>query len=1814
MNENAIKIFLKTSFAFLMMAALAAPYSIVRSPTSLVGLGLQKNEARAAVSVVADSNTVNATMFEGQRKVFRNPRGTQNFYAFAAINTAGTTHVLRVFRSTDGVTWAQEGTDLMSAATAADQPIASFTIREDATNSQLIIYLVYSNKDSGTVTGYRRGTIADAATAITWSAEFDISGNRGDPVSVPVIFELNNNFLCIVSKDRGITTNRGFLLQCSTVTDPLADAASWDLFAADPFDSGVPAAANANIGFTSGTKMPAGSTNNGVAIFVIDATNRCGRPFSWNGAAITLGTQQCFTVAGNTDALEISMVPDTAANIVHVLTEDGTLLKSFKWTVTGAFPAATTVKDAGVGNSFSSLGLSVDTSVTPQKLHAFFVQSNTNTSVLLRKSNADTIAWDTADTTVVSGEASAADRLSISHQNQVSSIHLLYTLQGAAEALRYHEHSLAVAVANITVSGRLYSDEGSTPITTGKIVTVAVATATPGLFSTTADAAGKWSVGQMAQSQLGLGRPITAWVDNDVTTRAVRVTKASSTTANLENLDLYQHRVILKHEATSATSTTISDMSLFDNDNDPDIQFKANGGALSVFPGMELHVATGTEFKPGGAITLFGSASTSIHEGTLHLSTLNGTSSILTLEANALTLAGSWMASSTSIFTGSGTVTFNSTSTQTKLVVPATTNANFAALTFNGVGGSWTFGTNPATTTGAFTITAGTATAPGSGNTLYVGGAYSNSGTFTHNSGKVVFNGGAAQTLGATMIGTSAFNHVDFTGAGTKSFGTASASTTNFTIAAGAGAVTAPSTFLESSGDFSNSGTFTHNAGTVLLTGTANTLVPGGTTFNNLTIDPLTAGTITQATNNLTAAGTLHMATGDTFSIGSGLNATSSATLVLNGTISGAGLLAYQSAAAFPTSGTISSILRFDATNNNQIVSARTYGGRVEIYNNGATSRTVTLGTAGAQTVTFSGAGGLHALAAAAGSITLDGATWNPTLSISSATGDLDFTGGGAGSEIIWTGTGGWTVSGSADFTGGTFTASSTNTFVMNGTAKVLTTAANTFAGNLTLSGTITLADAVSVAGNAVVSGTVGPQSQPLTLTGTTKTLEGGAGSLGALRVDGSYTLQTADLTVGTTTLPLLGTLTVGAGRVLTSTSTLTFSGGTLDGTGTTSIQHANLTTAGTLNSNVRFDATAADLTLPARTYGANVEFLSNSAAAARTITLGAGTHTISGALLGNAANTQNVTLAGNTNNPTVTVTGSVDFIGAGAGTEIVTAGTGAWDINGSLDISAGTFTAPRASFTIARDYSNTGGTFTHNNGTTTFDGTVTQTLSGTMGGGSAFHHVEFSGAGAKTFAAIASTTNFVINTGSGTVTVATTTLSGYYLNNATFTHGFATLYIASTTAAQTLSGTMTSPSAFFGLTILNNAGTDAQTSPGVAFTSPVSASSTFTAITASSRIRFPASATSTLQNIVLNGQAVGTRLTLRSSVASTTWGLDVPGTRSVSNANVADSNACSGKTNAENVNIDASDGTNRDAGGNTCWDFVAPTPDLQQLHYRWRQDTVNENANDGWLAAQDTQADAQRTAAVRLRLEISNEGTAAAAQQRFRLEYGLRATTCGAITAWSPVGDSGSTTPAWALVSSPFLPNNASTTNFAGSLTDENGTFTSGQGKTIDNQMVGITLTGNPTTGNFTELEYAIQSSAAVSANDVYCFRVTNAGSSANFTFTVFPQVTITVPTVGGGGAGTAGADATPAVTPSGGGTGQGSGGGGESGGTPPAPPPPPPGGGQGGGGGGESGFAPPPSSSALAAVGTASLPGIALTIFGVLGLGYLIWPRKNE
>ncbi len=224
--------------------------------------------------------------------------------------------------------------------------------------------------------------------------------------------------------------------------------------------------------------------------------------------------------------------------------------------------------------------------------------------------------------------------------------------------------------------------------------------------------------------------------------------------------------------------------------------------------------------------------------------------------SNIITIGGNWLNSGT-YTPNTSTVIFNKTS--------GTQTVNNSTSTFNNVthsgGGTLQLLTNHLTAVGNLTNSGGILDV--NNLNITVGGNWSNTAVFSAGSGTVTFNSTATgKTISGTLTGTSKFNNLTFNGSGGAwSFGANSADVDgNFTITNGT--VTAPSTTLTVNGDFSNSGAFTHNSGTVSFNGNNALQTLGGsssTAFNKVTVDKGTA-----KTNILDVTSVITMATATT--------------------------------------------------------------------------------------------------------------------------------------------------------------------------------------------------------------------------------------------------------------------------------------------------------------------------------------------------------------------------------------------------------------------------------------------------------------------------------------------------------------------------------------------------------------------------------------------------------------------------------------------------------------------------------------------------------------------------------------------------------------------------------------------------------------------------------------------------------------------------------------------------------------------------------------------------------------------------------------
>jgi uncharacterized protein YjiK len=1050
---------------------------------------------------------------------------------------------------------------------------------------------------------------------------------------------------------------------------------------------------------------------------------------------------------------------------------------------------------------------------------------------------------------------------------------LIVSGSGGAVASSDDKSKSVIVSTPITVSGRLYSDEGSTLVTSGKTIKVAIGTSSPGVFTTTSNGSGVWSI---SPNSFAADTAVTAWVDGDTNFRASTVTVASSSVNNITNIDLYQNRVIIKHEATSGTVTNTL-LSSYDGDNDNDIQFSENGGAFTMAKGQELYIWPGKTYAPGGAVTLHGNAG-SAPDGALDIRagstfTAGGT----------VTLAGSWNAESGAVFnSNSQAVVFNATTSGKTITVPSSGH-NFYSLTFDGSGGAWAF--SSAATTSDLTITNGTLTAPSSRLSLL--GNYSNAGTFTHNSGTLIFASSTTQTIGGTLIGSSALGNVIARDSGIKSFNS-SASTTNLTVESGS-TVLGPSSRLTIAGNYSNSGTFTHNAGTTTFNGTSGQSIAGtlnGTSaFRNLEF--LGSGTKTfsgnaSTTNLFIFSGSGTVTAGSIFSIG--------------GT--------YSNAATFDSN---LGIIYFSGTGSQTAMGTMT-------------------GSSKFADVLLRGSGG----AGAAGTwynqsfayrkkITLAGSKLGTTTSSFPVLIDL------TDSDL--------STNAQADFDDVIFVNSDNTTQLDHEIEYLDASTGRITAWVETAIASSTDTDIYMYYGN---SGAANSENAAGVWDSNYVLVMHFAETAGNYLDSTSPANDATEIVVTSRTTPLSGAIGYAPQFGGTNATYITIpDSADFDMYGWTIEAYINPTAAGTTVSTGSAPGLAGYPIVDkgigeGETTAADVQFFVGQSATGVIATdfednRLAGGASLNNGLTGSTAMTSNGTawsyIAASINPDTdafrVFLNGRLDgsltntYAPSQGGTQRVGIGTGTKTDTTENGGFAGYIDEVRISKIERHRYDiwTTGNNLTS---TSTFYSIGSQESPGRT----------------VTFANDATVRALTIDTGLtfNAPSAGTLTIEGNYNNQGTFTHNNGTTTFGGS-SLQTISGVATGTSAFYNVEITNSSGSDAESSPGVKFLVAASTTNNFYAVTPNSKIVFPAgaTATTTIGNLILNGQAVGTRVTLRSTSPGSFWGLAVSGTRSISYANVKDSNACSGYS-----TIDASNGTNLDAGNNTCWNLgVQGSPTL---------------------------------------------------------------------------------------------------------------------------------------------------------------------------------------------------------------------------------------------------------------------------------------------
>ena len=187
---------------------------------------------------------------------------------------------------------------------------------------------------------------------------------------------------------------------------------------------------------------------------------------------------------------------------------------------------------------------------------------------------------------------------------------------------------------------------------------------------------------------------------------------------------------------------------------------------------------------------------------------------------------------------------------------------------------------------------------------------------------------------------------------------------------------------------------------------------------------------------------------------------------------------------------------------------------------------------------------------------------------------------------------------------------------------------------------------------------------------------------------------------------------------------------------------------------------------------------------------------------------------------------------------------------------------------------------------------------------------------------------------------------------------------------------------------------------------------------------------------------------------------------------------------------------------------YTEPLSALTQDGYRWRSNHKTETGTT-WLIAEDTAlTGANNTTASTTRLRILVDETASTATTTlYQLEYATSTSAgCSALTYVPVAGQASSTGYAWKMSPTSQFANGGATTNIAdpNGLTDTTGSFRAG---VTQDTAARISSGIAHAAGEFTELEWSIEGTTLTNGQS-YCFRVTNADDTTNFTYSLYPKI----------------------------------------------------------------------------------------------------------
>lgn len=391
------------------------------------------------------------------RKSFRNPRGLKSYYSFYSWFIWNSDEEVRVEYSTTGISWSNTPQTVFTYDYGTNNRVEAFDIKieEDSGGSQLVIWAVAIGRDG--ITGnvqsrYRRGTIADSSSTISWGTEQTIDSDIGYEAvwyQKIAIAHTDNNRLVVAFTEELINKGKDYQLVKLIGSDGDGATPSWSgettwydsssnsnnqnkgriLFGLENFDSSYP-----NRVFLY-AKLPqlTDTTTYGIATAVPE----------WNGTVFSnLGLGSYATPAADSGAALCGLV-DTNNKAHLVYYDDEATQNSLNHRIAGTagddnFGSATTI--GTTTGTFDAATISLDTGPSTDELYVFYHESADSVDFSYRTTPIDSISFSSQFTVSFHSDVTA---LSSWNRQSENSLHIgIFTT-----SVYYNEHPVYKALS-----------------------------------------------------------------------------------------------------------------------------------------------------------------------------------------------------------------------------------------------------------------------------------------------------------------------------------------------------------------------------------------------------------------------------------------------------------------------------------------------------------------------------------------------------------------------------------------------------------------------------------------------------------------------------------------------------------------------------------------------------------------------------------------------------------------------------------------------------------------------------------------------------------------------------------------------------------------------------------------------------------------------------------------------------------------------------------------------------------------------------------------------------------------------------------------------------------------------------------------------------------------------------------------------------------------------------------------------------------------------------------------------------------------------